>query len=166
MSASFLFRAGRILAALLGFSIFLGGVEAGGADPSRFSLEDLAFMAGHWKSGGDGPLQEEIWMEPAGRIMPGLHRDVFSPEKSFFEYLRIEQTEAGIAYLASPRGAPPTPFRLTEVEEGFAAFTNPEHDFPQRIEYRLEGEQLCARIEGPGKDGATRSSRWCWERVR
>lgn len=40
-------------------------------------------------------------------------------------------------------------FKLVKHGEGEALFENPEHDFPQRIIYRLEKDgSLFARIEG------------------
>ena len=42
-------------------------------------------------------------------------------------------------------------------------FANPEHDFPQRILYWLEGEVLHARIEGETA-GGPRSSEWVYTR--
>jgi len=43
-------------------------------------------------------------------------------------------------------------------------FENPEHDFPQRILYRLDGGMLHARIEGV-VDGEPLSSEWTWSRA-
>lgn len=43
-------------------------------------------------------------------------------------------------------------FKLVKLEKNLAVFENPEHDFPQRIIYKLEdGETLKARIEGKSK---------------
>jgi hypothetical protein len=42
-----------------------------------------------------------------------------------------------------------TQFRLSELKEGAVTFSNPEHDYPQRITYRRESNgTLFARIEG------------------
>ncbi|HVS02327.1 MAG TPA: DUF6265 family protein, partial [Thermoanaerobaculia bacterium] len=113
------------------------------------TLADLAWMTGSWEGTSGEVRMEEHWTAPAGGLMVGMHRDV-GEGRSFFEFLRLEETAAGITYLASPRGRPATPFPLVEVGEQRAVFANPEHDFPQRIVYWREGARLCARIEGPG----------------
>ena len=98
--------------------------------------------------------------------MVGVHRDVSSSGRVLFEYLRIEATEEGLIYYASPRGrAPATPFRLRELEDERVIFTNPDHDFPQLIEYWREGSTLHARIEGPSTEGDSQSMEWAWPRL-
>lgn len=127
------------------------------------SLSDLDWMAGTWAAVVDGVTMEEHWMSPKGGLMVGMHRDV-PPDgvRATFEYLRIEVREAGIFYVASPGGEGATPFRLTTCEEGLARFENPEHDFPQAIQYKLEGEALTASIEGADGEGPS----WKWKRVK
>ncbi|MCP3981027.1 MAG: hypothetical protein GY716_17155 [bacterium] len=134
---------------------------AGSTDADSAALGDLGWMTGFWRSERDGNVAEEYWTDAAGGVMLGLHRDVRGSGKAFFEYLRIEQTDEGVVYLASPRGAAPTPFRLVENGPGRAVFANPEHDWPTSITYRLEGETtLCSTAAGPGRE-----AEWCWERV-
>ncbi|HKE01170.1 MAG TPA: DUF6265 family protein [Planctomycetota bacterium] len=111
-------------------------------------LESLAWMSGHWREISDRATTEELWMPPSGGLMLGLNRSVGGKGKAQFEYLRIEEDAQGVVYQASPRGAKPTPFRLTASEKGHAVFENPEHDFPKKIEYRLDGEKLVASIAG------------------
>ena len=111
-------------------------------------LDAVAFIAGHWRQDGARDMTEEIWLPPRGGLMLGLNRGVRPGRKASFEYLRIEEDEKGVVYLASPRGTKPTPFRLTTVEKNRAVFENPEHDFPKKIEYRLDGAKLVASIAG------------------
>lgn len=126
------------------------------------SIEDLAWMAGAWSAEGDGVTSEEHWTAPAGGLMLGMHRDV-RPDGTFFEHLRIEAGDDGIAYVASPQGGPSTTFPLTEAGPGRAVFENPAHDFPQRIVYTREGDTLCAGIAAAGKEPEPRHV-WCWQR--
>jgi hypothetical protein len=134
---------------------------SGGA--ASASIDDLAWMAGLWTAESDGVRMEEYWMPPRGGLMLGLHRDVPASGQPFFEYLRIETQAEGIVYQASPGGQPPTPFRLTELGDRRAVFSNPDHDFPQRILYWIEGDVLHARIEGE-MPGGVRGSEWVYRR--
>jgi len=129
------------------------------------SLDELAWISGSWKGTAGGIRQEEIWTRPAGGLILGLHRDLFEGGGSFFEFLRIEQRDDGIFYVAMPRARQGTDFRLTRLEDGRAVFENPAHDFPQKIIYSREGNTLSARIEG-AENGEQRSSSWSWELVR
>lgn len=125
-------------------------------------LTDLDWMTGYWSSSQNGNTQEELWTPASGGLMLGLHRDVFSSGRSSFEYLRIVESENKIVYLASPGGQSPTSFTLTESGNNKAVFENPEHDFPQRIIYSLDGGRLTARIEDTAGKNAME---WTWTKT-
>jgi hypothetical protein len=154
----------RILLSLaLGAAIVIGAASLGAEEPTP-RIEDLGWMAGRWAGTAGGIEMEEYWIEPKGGIMLGVHRDTESGELAFFEYLRIEEREGKIVYLASPKGGAPTRFTLTRLDEAHAVFENPEHDFPQRIIYHLRDGVMTSRIEGT-LDGELRSSEWKWSRI-
>ena len=51
--------------------------------------------------------------------------------------------------MAIPSGQAEAAFPLKEIGENAVTFENPQHDFPQRILYRLvDKDTLVARIEG------------------
>jgi hypothetical protein len=136
------------------------GVSTSGASDG-VSLDDLTWLAGHWEGSAGGVGMEEFWTDPQGGVMVGLHRDVFPARPAFFEYLRIEQRESGVVYIASPRGGNATEFALVAVGEAEVVFENLEHDFPQRIIYRRQGELMIARIEGD-VSGESKARQWEW----
>ena len=129
------------------------------------AVEQLAWMAGYWTDVTRGVASEELWLPPAGGVMLGLHRDVGPDGPASFEYLRIETGDDGRpVYLASLLGRPPVPFPLKQAVRGRVEFVNPEHDFPRRITYRLEGpDRLCARADD-GNDEGEGAREWCWKR--
>ncbi len=109
---------------------------------------------------------EEIWTSAAGGALVGLHKDVVTRDGAArmvsFEFLRIETTADGIAYVAQPAGRPPIRFARVESGPRRVVFVNPAHDFPQRILYWLDDAgALHARIEGP-KQGKTVGQEWTW----
>ena len=114
----------------------------------------------------DGVAMEELWTGPRGGALLGLHRDVKGQRLLSWEFLRIQATDAGIVYFASPRSAPPTAFKLVEAGDKRAVFENKEHDFPQRILYWVDAKgALHARIEGP-QGGKTVAEEWAWTRKK
>lgn len=127
---------------------------------SAQTVDALAWMAGHWQSESGGTIAEEIWSAPSGGMLLGMHRDV-KGERASFEFMRIASDGEGLVYYAQPGGRPPVAFRLTETAEQRAVFTNPQHDFPQKITYWREADQLCARVEGP-TNGKDVNQQWCW----
>jgi hypothetical protein len=133
------------------------------AVPTLSAADFPAWMAGTWQSEANGVRMEEHWTSPDGRLMAGIHRDT-GPEKSTFEFLRIERDGDTLVYLAMPSGRPATPFRLKSTTADRITFENLAHDFPQRVIYWRDGERLCARIEGL-MNGETASEQWCWTRA-
>ncbi len=156
------------LSALLLLVVLIAGCSEDGeetttnAAASQASLDAVSWMAGYWVGESNGTHMEEVWLPPAGGVMLGLHRDVFSSGRSFFEFLRIEATNEGLILLASPRGREPTSFWMVEIADQRVWFENPEHDYPQRIGYWMAGDSLYAGISGTDSNGLERSSTWAW----
>jgi hypothetical protein len=139
------------------------GRLAAGADGGA---EKLSWLEGRWAGEKDGVAMEEHWTSAEGGALLGVHRDVKAGRIVSWEFLRIGTTPEGTFYFASPRSAPPTPFKLVEVTESRAVFENKAHDFPQRILYWLDDKgALHARIEGP-QGGETVSEEWVWTKRR
>ncbi len=140
----------RCLPALLLAVVTLTAVAEPGPDSSTApTLPD--WMAGHWCAAGG---IEEFWLPPDGGLMLGLNRTVVPGRPTGFEFLRIELVEAAPAYIAQPQGRLPTTFRFSDGGPHWMRFRNPQHDFPQQIEYRRSGDRLRAEISGPGKGDA------------
>ena len=118
---------------------------------SATDIAELSWISGDWQTAPGGRAQiEEHWIQPAGGTIMGVSRTVAGGKITEFEFLRIEQREDGIYYVAQPKGrCPATDFKLTRVSPQEAVFENPSHDFPKRIIYRKSGEDsLTASIDG------------------
>lgn len=114
------------------------------------TLADLSWISGDWQTAPGGRRQiEEHWTTAAGGSMMGMSRTVAGDKTVEFEYLRIEQREDGIYYVAHPKArCPGTDFKLTRASATEAVFENPQHDFPKRIIYRKTDDGLTASIDG------------------
>ena len=132
-----------------GLVIWLWAALAG-AQEQKPSLNDFAWLSGCWERSGKGREVVEQWMKPAGDLMLGMSRTIANGKAREFEFLQLRQKEDGeIFYVAIPSGQKEAWFKLVKHGPGEAVFENPEHDFPQRIIYRLEKDgSLAARIEG------------------
>jgi len=115
------------------------------------SIVALSWITGDWQTAPGGRAQiEEHWTKPAGGSMLGMSRTVAGEKTAEFEYLRIEQRDDGIYYVAHPKArCPGTDFKLTRASASEAVFENPQHDFPKRIIYRKTGDDtITASIDG------------------
>ncbi len=114
-------------------------------------LADLNGMAGCWehRDAKRGLFTTEIWMKPAGTSILGIGRTVKGGKTVDHEYMRIEQREDGLFFIARPKeNAEETAFKLVRSTVNEVVFENKEHDFPQRVIYRLNGTAMTGRIEG------------------
>ena len=114
------------------------------------TIDDLAWLSGCWVSANQEPGSAEHWMPPAGGTMIGMNRTVRDGKTVAFEFIRIvEQEGGGLEFIASPSGQNTTGFSMINITNREVIFENPDHDFPQRIIYRLvSDEELLGRIEG------------------
>ena len=122
-----------------------------GQESKRTSLADLGWLSGCWEM--DAPEKNlqitEQWMKPGGGMMIGSGRTVKGGKAVDYEFLRIVEEPDGIFYIAKPTAnQEETKFKLIKSVVGEIAFENPAHDFPQRVMYKLTGDNLNARIEG------------------
>lgn len=149
---------------LFGFALSLAGA-ATAQETARPSLDDLAFMEGHWVMETADGRAEEIWTSPSDGSIVGSFRWAIPGRMHVLEFLVIEQTEDGVIfrfkhfdrdYRAWEAGRPNT-YRLAEVEENKAVFENVEWNgkVPQRLIYSSPAPgRLVFRGESPdAEDG-------------
>ena len=135
------------------------------ANAGAQEISALSFLAGHWQEKTDREDTQETWLGPQGDLMVAANLSSRGGRVGF-ENLRIIKRDGKLIYLASPGGRnPPTEFPLKESGANRAVFENPNHDFPQRIIYKREGDVLIARIEGVIGENE-KSKEWRFKRVK
>lgn len=136
--------------------VMMCGLLAGMSAQSP-TVEDLGWLAGCWSMPRPDGFTEEHWMRPAGGTMFGMNRTVRAGRTIEFEFLQIAMVDERLALLARPSGQAPATFPVKSVATREVVFENPDHDFPQRVIYRLTGDgALLGRVEGV-VDGQARS---------
>lgn len=123
------------------------------------SASDLGWMAGYWLHCGAGREVSETWSDPRGGVLLGT--SLTSGPRASWEQVRIEQVGERLLFHAAPSGQAPAHFTLVESGSSWAIFENPDHDYPQRVIYRRNGDRLTGRIEGH-VDGRERSAEWTY----
>ena len=127
----------KVSQALFGLSFFL---------QAQITLaNDLDWLVGCWESADGG--SKEVWVrEPDGSLI-GFGVAVSDSAVKFYEVLRVVANPDGaLAYTAYPAGQSPTTFVKVAGTNAYVLFSNPDHDYPQEIAYRLEGARLYATI--------------------
>ena len=151
----------RLARVTLAIAVFASPLAAqGGADAAR-----LSWMAGCWRTESPRRTVEEQWMHPAGGLLLGMSRATRGDSLLSWELARIESEGGRLQFVAWPSGQRQASFPATIVNDTMVVFTNPQHDFPQRIIYRRRGsDSLVARVEGP-IEGETRGLDFPYVRV-
>jgi uncharacterized protein DUF6265 len=109
----------------------------------------LGWMAGCWQWERGSTLIEEQWLPPKGGILLGAGRTIRRDTVVEYEFVRIYSAGDTLVYDAHPSGQAPAEFRATPPFVDAVTFSNPAHDFPQRVIYRRVGsDTLLARVEG------------------
>ncbi len=130
------------------------------------TLRDLAWLKGCWRTTGDGPVITEVWLAPPMPAMLGYSYAIGESETQGWEQTRIEMIDGWPHFIAMPNGGPPVRFRMRETDTptpNRVWFDNPEHDYPQTVEYRRERNALHAAVSGA--NGADRTT-FAYRRIR
>ena len=121
------------------------------------------WMAGGWVSEDAGGKWVEEWWTPArAGVMLGAGRSGKAATLEWWEQTRIEIADGKLRFCALPKGQPGACFAATKVAATEITFENPGHDFPTRVAYRKDGNDLLAEISGP--NGAN-PQRWRFRRA-
>jgi hypothetical protein len=107
-------------------------------------IERAAWLQGCWAITTPDRSVEEAWTAPKGGAMIGVGRTIREGKMTSYEMIVL---------------------RELEVSASEVVFENAEHDFPQQVGYRRNGDALLAWISGKQK-GVYRRVEFPYTRVR
>lgn len=104
------------------------------------------WMGGSWISEeAEERWTEESWTGCRADTMMGTGRGGRGGAVTSYEFMRIARNENGdLMFYGSPFGNPAAAFRAVKAGPGEIVFVNPNHTYPQRIRYWMQGEMLYA----------------------
>jgi Domain of unknown function (DUF6265) len=116
-------------------------------------VAELSWLNGCWVGSVNQRDYREQWSPMRGGMLVGFSSTVFQGRTQNYEFLRLEERPDGVYYVAAPSGQKEDAFKLasitTDDKDTIFTFSNPEHDFPQRIIYRRGTlGWLYAHVEG------------------
>lgn len=107
------------------------------------------FLPGLWESTGNIRLYEEWWIIDDSTLM-GKSFSINGSDTLMLETIELSQIGGRWVFEATASGqneGMPVPFAMTDAADAMV-FENPEHDYPNRIIYKLEADTLLfARTE-------------------
>ena len=127
-------------------------------------LEDLAFIAGHWKGPGGVTAIEEVWSKPSGDAMIGMFRIVSGGKTRMTEFMAFEQRENGPVLVmrhfgpglvAREEKEAPLVWTLEKLAPYHAVFFIGKAG--ARLEFLRQGESLTITLEKTRNGKTTRS---------
>lgn len=157
-----------VLLMLLPLALFAADPKPPVGATAVVAINQLAWLAGHWRMEKGGRVTEEQWMAPAAGVMLGMSRTVARGKVIEHEFIQIREGPGGaLFFIAMPSGQKEAAFQILSLSATEAVFENKAHDFPQKITYARQPDgSLLAVIEGPGKDDQVRRIEFSYKRVQ
>jgi len=139
----------KFMAAIAGIALCMSPASAASGD-----APDLpGWLAGCWTMGEAADWTDECWSSARAGSMFGFSRTGAGEQRRFFEFMRIERSAADgkgaaakMGFIVNQGGSTWTRFEWQASTEPGVTFENTANDYPQRIRYWREGEQLLAEI--------------------
>jgi hypothetical protein len=125
------------------------------------------WMAGCWVQKSGESWTEECWTTARGGLMLGSGRSGNGEQIRDWEAMQIIRVDTDdpaipkLTFYGMPKAEGRTPFQIVADGLPGVTFMNAEHDYPQRIRYWREGEELVAEVAL--KDGS-KARRWHYRR--
>jgi hypothetical protein len=105
------------------------------------------WLAGCWTEQKGPNWTEECWTGPRAGNMMGSGRNGRGEEVRSWETMQVERKSDGsLVFYGSVKGSQRVAFTASGSGLREIVFTNPQHDYPQRIRYWREGMDLNAEI--------------------
>ena len=116
----------------------------------------VSWLQGCWQLTAGDRVVEEHWMAPRAGVMLSTGRTVRGNQLIEYEWVLLREKDGVLEYEAHPSGQPSDVFTARTATSSEVVFENPQHDFPQRVGYKRDGESLLAWIEGTTNGKARR----------
>ena len=119
-------------------------------------LEKANWIIGNWEKSDSLGTLKEIWKQLDDSTFAGKSYYIINKKDTIHnESIELMQDGDHLIYTATVTGEnndASIPFQMTIDEDSLLVFENPKHDYPQKIEYRLDKKNiLTAKISGKQK---------------
>ncbi len=128
------------------------------------TLADLAWLAGNWIGEEGETTIQEHWSAAEGNSMMGMFRLVQGGQVVFYEFMSIEQEDAGPVLrikhfdpglVGWEEKADSVVFHLQQIEDRRAVFQTHVDGQPESLVFVREDDQLTLTLEKPAENQST-----------
>lgn len=126
----------------------------GQANRESKALEQMGWLVGTWERMNMKPTETafETWTRESSIKFAGKGVTLRDQDTVFVETLNLSFKDEKLYYVAEvSHNEEPTYFEVTRVTDSGFVCENPQHDFPKKISYTLDGNRLTVVISGDGK---------------
>ena len=130
------------------------------APAAAATLDDLAWLHGHWRGEAFGGTIEEIWLPANGNATHAVFRLTVDGAMGFSEFIQVTEEEGVVLmrfahfrpdYTTWEGDGPPMELTLITAGDGIAVFEAANASSPDRIVYRRTDEDRI-EVEVTGLD--------------
>lgn len=118
-------------------------------------FKKLEWLTGTWNRTNitkPGRTAHERWEKSGTYVLQGYGVNIQGQDTVFLEKINIVIKDNALYYVADvPGNKQPIYFKFTVITNTGFVCENPEHDFPKKITYEVDGSTLKAQISGNGK---------------
>jgi hypothetical protein len=142
------------LALLFALTVSVTQVTAQGETSAATKLHSMEWLLGTWNRTNSKPGRSgiESWTKQTEMKWVGRGVTMKATDTAFVEKISIVIEKGKLFYVADvPENKSVVYFEITSVSKDGFVCENPSHDFPKKIEYKVTGSTLNARISGGDK---------------
>lgn len=129
--------------ALVACILFASAMPGNALDQTCQSLARFQWILGAWKAQDERSITLERWDQVSPTTFEGRGEVIqrLSGESGSLETLRLVEMSGAVYYIAKvSHNDLPVAFKALSCSGTSVTFVNPEHDFPKRLVYRLDGD--------------------------
>jgi hypothetical protein len=130
-------------------------VPADEPSPPATGIAALAWLEGAWRTAGTDDVWEACYTSADGGEIVSATKRIEAGKTVLFDFERFREEDGKVVLTPFPYGKASVDFPVASIDPRarVAVFSNPEHDFPQRLRYeRTADDRLKVTLSGD-RDG-------------
>lgn len=133
-------------------------------------LDKASWMLGEWEKKDSLGILTENWKPLDDSTYVGTSYFVINKKDTVHsEQIELMEQEEHLIYRATVKGENnnmPIPFQLTSDKDSLLVFENPKHDFPQKIQYKLQKNGTVVATVSGTQNGKSSSESYPMNKVK
>jgi hypothetical protein len=120
-------------------------------------LQKAKWLIGNWEKKDSIGILKELWQIKDDSTYIGESYYIINDKDTLHnEQIELMQDKEHLIYTATIKGEnnnEPMPFQMMKDDDSLLVFENPKHDYPQKIEYKLDKNNILTTTISGKKNG-------------